>query len=171
MHLRHSWYFIKSRGQHCIARHVAIEIMLALKIRGVYVCGCVWMYICVFGCRCIYTCCLDIALVICHHVTFSSLQVKSQYTSGKASRSFTSTTFTPVTTNECEYVQVEKNPKKKGYVRLHTTHGDLNLELHCDITPRTCENFLTLCERGYYDGVIFHRNIRYWPKLVFHQMT
>ncbi|KAH7307443.1 hypothetical protein KP509_22G058800 [Ceratopteris richardii] len=86
--------------------------------------------------------------------------VKSQYTSGKASRSFTSTVFDPVTVNDFEYVPAEKNPKKKGYVRLHTTHGDLNLELHCDITPRTCENFLTLCERGYYNGVIFHRNIR-----------
>eukprot|EP00250_Pteridium_aquilinum_P017050 c23429_g1_i3 orf=719-1915(+) len=86
--------------------------------------------------------------------------VRSQYTSGKASRSFTSTIFDPVTTNDYEYVQVERNPKKKGYVRFHTTHGDLNLELHCDLTPRTCENFLTLCEKGYYNGVIFHRNIR-----------
>ncbi|XP_052205283.1 peptidyl-prolyl cis-trans isomerase CYP65 isoform X2 [Diospyros lotus] len=25
---------------------------------------------------------------------------------------------------------------------------------------RTCENFITLCERGYYNGVAFHRNIR-----------
>ncbi|KAJ0982133.1 hypothetical protein J5N97_010388 [Dioscorea zingiberensis] len=86
--------------------------------------------------------------------------VKSRYTTGAASRSFTSTAYDPVTTNEFEYVKVEKNPKKKGYVQLHTTHGDLNLELHCDITPRTCENFITLCERGYYDGVAFHRSIR-----------
>ncbi|KAL2348309.1 hypothetical protein Fmac_002309 [Flemingia macrophylla] len=62
--------------------------------------------------------------------------------------------------NDFEYVKVEKNPKKKGYVQLHTTHGDLNIELHCDITPRACENFITLCERGYYNGVAFHRNIR-----------
>lgn len=86
--------------------------------------------------------------------------VKSQYTTGAASRSFTSTSYDPVTTNEYEYIKVEKNPKKKGYVQLHTTHGDLNIELHCDITPRTCENFVTLCERGYYNGTIFHRNIR-----------
>lgn len=66
-----------------------------------------------------------------------------------------------MTKNEYEYVKVEKNPKKKGYVQLHTTHGDLNIELHCDITPRACENFITLCERGYYNGVAFHRNIRY----------
>jgi peptidyl-prolyl cis-trans isomerase-like protein 2 len=89
------------------------------------------------------------------------LQVKSRFTTGAASRSFTSTSFDPVTENEFEYINVEKNPKKKGYVQLHTTHGDLNIELHCDITPRACENFITLCERGYYNGVTFHRNIRY----------
>ncbi|XXG56876.1 hypothetical protein AAC387_Pa03g4183 [Persea americana] len=86
--------------------------------------------------------------------------VKSRFTSGAASRSFTSTSYDPVTKNEFEYIKVEKNPKKKGYVQLHTTHGDLNIELHCDITPRTCENFITLCERGYYNGVAFHRSIR-----------
>ncbi|KAL5819792.1 hypothetical protein ACOSQ4_023634 [Xanthoceras sorbifolium] len=86
--------------------------------------------------------------------------VKSQFTTGAASRSFTSTSYDPVTKNDYEYIKVEKNPKKKGYVQLHTTHGDLNIELHCDITPRTCENFLALCERGYYNGVAFHRNIR-----------
>ncbi|KAL5706782.1 peptidylprolyl isomerase [Ranunculus cassubicifolius] len=86
--------------------------------------------------------------------------VKSQYTTGAASRSFTSTSYDPVTKNEFEYVKVEKNPKKKGYIQMHTTHGDLNIELHCDIAPRTCENFLTLCERGYYNGTVFHRSIR-----------
>ncbi|XP_022950777.1 peptidyl-prolyl cis-trans isomerase CYP65-like isoform X1 [Cucurbita moschata] len=86
--------------------------------------------------------------------------VKSRYTTGATSRSFTSTAYDPVTKNEHEYIKVEKNPKKKGYVQLHTTHGDLNIELHCDITPRACENFITLCENGYYNGVAFHRSIR-----------
>eukprot|EP00246_Nothoceros_aenigmaticus_P009113 TRINITY_DN24435_c0_g1_i1.p1 TRINITY_DN24435_c0_g1~~TRINITY_DN24435_c0_g1_i1.p1 ORF type:complete len:596 (+),score=117.61 TRINITY_DN24435_c0_g1_i1:149-1936(+) len=86
--------------------------------------------------------------------------VKSRFTTGAASRSFTSTSYDPVTANEFEYVKAERNPTKKGYVRLHCSHGDLNLELHCDITPRTCENFLTLCERGYYNGLVFHRSIR-----------
>ncbi|KAL6222694.1 hypothetical protein ACLB2K_006085 [Fragaria x ananassa] len=86
--------------------------------------------------------------------------IKSKYTTGAASRSFTSTAFDPVTVNEFEYVKVEKNPKKKGYVQLHTTHGDLNIELHCDITPRACENFITLCEHGYFNGVACHRSIR-----------
>ncbi|CAI9758484.1 unnamed protein product [Fraxinus pennsylvanica] len=86
--------------------------------------------------------------------------VKSRFTTGAASGSFTSTSFDPVTKHEYEYTMVEKNPKKKGYIRLQMTHGDLNIELHCDITPRTCENFITLCECGYYNGVAFHRNIR-----------
>jgi peptidyl-prolyl cis-trans isomerase-like protein 2 len=54
------------------------------------------------------------------------------------------------------------NPKKgeKGYVSLDIQQfGSLNLELHCDIAPRTCENFLHLCEKGFYDGVKFHRNV------------
>jgi cyclophilin family peptidyl-prolyl cis-trans isomerase len=46
---------------------------------------------------------------------------------------------------------------KKGYVQLQTSHGNLNFELHCDIAMRVCWNFITLCERGYYDGVPFHR--------------
>jgi peptidyl-prolyl cis-trans isomerase-like protein 2 len=45
-------------------------------------------------------------------------------------------------------------------VRLHTTLGDLNLELHCELAPRTCENFIALCGMGYYDDTIFHRCIR-----------
>ncbi|WJZ91847.1 hypothetical protein VitviT2T_010888 [Vitis vinifera] len=93
--------------------------------------------------------------------------VKSRFTTGAASRSFTSTSYDPVTKNEFEYIKVEKNPTKKGYVQLHTTHGDLNIELHCDITPRACENFITLCERGYYNGIAFHRNIRNFMIQVF----
>ena len=38
--------------------------------------------------------------------------------------------------------------------------GDLNLELHCDMAPRTCENFLVLSESGYYQDTIFHRCIK-----------
>jgi cyclophilin family peptidyl-prolyl cis-trans isomerase len=54
----------------------------------------------------------------------------------------------------------DRNPSKKAYLRLHTSLGDLNLELHADIAPRTCENFLALAEMGYYDGTVFHRSIR-----------
>lgn len=47
-----------------------------------------------------------------------------------------------------------------GYVRLLTNFGALNLELHCDLVPKTCENFIKHCQNGYYDGTKFHRSIR-----------
>lgn len=50
--------------------------------------------------------------------------------------------------------------KKKGYVQLTTSHGNINLELFCDVIPKTCENFIGLCAKGYYNGTIFHRSIR-----------
>ena len=40
-----------------------------------------------------------------------------------------------------------------------TNLGNLNLMLDCDYVPKTCYNFLTHCENGYYNNTIFHRNI------------
>lgn len=50
--------------------------------------------------------------------------------------------------------------KKKGYVRFVTNFGTLNLELFCDIVPKTCENFIKHCQTGYYDNTKFNRSIR-----------
>lgn len=47
-----------------------------------------------------------------------------------------------------------------GYIRLFTNFGALNLELFCDLVPKTCENFIKHCQNGYYDGTKFHRSIR-----------
>lgn len=45
-------------------------------------------------------------------------------------------------------------------VTLHTTLGDLKLELYCETAPRTAFNFLSLAALGTYDGTLFHRNIK-----------
>ncbi|GJQ82046.1 hypothetical protein Trydic_g6922 [Trypoxylus dichotomus] len=45
-------------------------------------------------------------------------------------------------------------------VTLHTDVGILKLELFCEACPKTCENFLALCASDYYNGCIFHRNIK-----------
>ncbi|XP_019520976.1 PREDICTED: peptidyl-prolyl cis-trans isomerase-like 2 isoform X1 [Hipposideros armiger] len=88
----------------------------------------------------------------------------AHYSTGKVSASFTSTAMVPETTHEAAAIDEDvlryQFVKKKGYVRLHTSRGDLNLELHCDMTPKTCENFIKLCKKQYYDGTIFHRSIR-----------
>ena len=31
---------------------------------------------------------------------------------------------------------------------------------NCEFVPKTCENFMKLCKKGYYDETIFHRSIR-----------
>ena len=45
-------------------------------------------------------------------------------------------------------------------VTLHTTLGDLKVEIFCDTAPRTSFNFLALCASGYYNNTTFHRNMR-----------
>ncbi|CCI49393.1 unnamed protein product [Albugo candida] len=45
-------------------------------------------------------------------------------------------------------------------VTLHTTHGDLKIEVYCDTAPNTATNFLALCASGAYDNTLFHRNMK-----------
>ncbi len=42
---------------------------------------------------------------------------------------------------------------------IKTNMGTIELELFADKTPKTVENFVGLSEKGYYNGVIFHRVI------------
>mmetsp|Transcript_67208 Transcript_67208/g.133185 ORF Transcript_67208/g.133185 Transcript_67208/m.133185 type:complete len:573 (-) Transcript_67208:221-1939(-) len=91
-------------------------------------------------------------------------------TTGKAAASLTSTAVPVQTINEIAPLSEEESArqryafvrklKTKGYVQLTTSLGTINIELHVDICPRTCENFLLLLERNYYDGTVFHRVIR-----------
>ncbi|XP_048763260.1 peptidyl-prolyl cis-trans isomerase-like 3 [Ostrea edulis] len=45
-------------------------------------------------------------------------------------------------------------------VTLHTDYGDIKIELFCEQCPKSCENFLALCASDYYNGCVFHRNIK-----------
>jgi peptidyl-prolyl cis-trans isomerase A (cyclophilin A)/peptidyl-prolyl cis-trans isomerase B (cyclophilin B) len=47
------------------------------------------------------------------------------------------------------------NPK----VLLHTSMGDITLELYPDKAPKTVENFLQYVNEGFYNGTVFHRVI------------
>ena len=42
---------------------------------------------------------------------------------------------------------------------METTQGPINLELFADATPMTVANFVNLAQRGFYDGLSFHRVI------------
>jgi cyclophilin family peptidyl-prolyl cis-trans isomerase len=43
---------------------------------------------------------------------------------------------------------------------VQTNHGTIRFELLEEDAPKTTENFITLAERGYYNGIIFHRVIK-----------
>lgn len=43
---------------------------------------------------------------------------------------------------------------------MKTNQGTIELKLFPKIAPKTCENFIRLAEKGYYDGIIFHRVIK-----------
>ncbi|THX84702.1 peptidyl-prolyl cis-trans isomeras-like protein-like 2 [Aureobasidium pullulans] len=90
----------------------------------------------------------------------------AQYTTGKAAASFTSTGISVHTGNERallsdkDYMLKPKRIKHKGYARLQTNHGEINVELHTDLAPKAVWNFVRLAQKGYYKNIPFHRNIR-----------
>ncbi|XEU98444.1 hypothetical protein FSHL1_003731 [Fusarium sambucinum] len=48
-------------------------------------------------------------------------------------------------------------PQPTASVIIHTTRGELSVELFAKQAPLTCRNFLQLALDGYYDNTIFHR--------------
>ncbi|KAK3380343.1 hypothetical protein B0T24DRAFT_647605 [Lasiosphaeria ovina] len=88
------------------------------------------------------------------------------YTTGRAAASFTSTGLTPETSGERavltdeEWMLKPKRVKFKGYARVETNLGDLNVELHTETAPKAVWNFVRLAQKGYYRGMAFHRNIK-----------
>ncbi len=90
----------------------------------------------------------------------------SHHTTGLAAASFTSTGVTPHTSatlsllTDEEYLLKPRRIKAPGYAVIHTTLGPLNLSLHPLHAPKAVWNFVKLAQKGYYNDVIFHRNIR-----------
>ncbi|CAF0874964.1 unnamed protein product [Didymodactylos carnosus] len=89
------------------------------------------------------------------------------YSTGRLAASFTSTIMEPVTHMEAakldeddiRWARMAKS-KKKGYVRMVTNMGQINIELFCDQCPQTCENFIKHCANKYYVGSKFFRSIK-----------
>jgi peptidyl-prolyl cis-trans isomerase B (cyclophilin B) len=54
-----------------------------------------------------------------------------------------------------EYLFATKQPLP--VVRMETAKGPITLELFEDDAPNTVANFISLAERGFYDGLTFHR--------------
>ncbi|MCF7845389.1 MAG: peptidylprolyl isomerase [Candidatus Pacebacteria bacterium] len=61
---------------------------------------------------------------------------------------------------EEESAVINNNDKNMNYeITLKTNKGDIKFETYSEDAPRTVENFVKLAEKGFYDGVIFHRVI------------
>lgn len=56
--------------------------------------------------------------------------------------------------------QGETMAKQPPIIVMETTQGTIEIALKPDIAPKACENILKLAEKGYYDGVTFHRIIK-----------
>lgn len=66
------------------------------------------------------------------------------------------------TEDELQYMTMNSKEAVKygNKAVIHTTYGDIEIELYPRKTPKTNENFCGLARKGYYDKVIFHRVIR-----------
>jgi len=53
----------------------------------------------------------------------------------------------------------EVKAMEKDTVVLETNQGNIEIKLMPEIAPKACENFIGLVEKGYYNGIIFHRVI------------
>ena len=54
-----------------------------------------------------------------------------------------------------------KMETKNPVVTIEMEHGKkIQVELYPEIAPNTVSNFISLVQKGFYDGLIFHRVIR-----------
>jgi peptidyl-prolyl cis-trans isomerase-like protein 2 len=99
----------------------------------------------------------------------SSSTTTSKFSNGAVAGGFTSSSMAPTTMNvgsstTLDALQVRwrrlKKMKQDGIVHLHTSHGTLVFRLFFSAAPAACDNFVQLCEQGYYDNVSFHRLIK-----------
>ncbi len=54
----------------------------------------------------------------------------------------------------------QSTERTRPVVVLETNQGDIEIQLFNDVAPKTCENFVGLIKKNYYDGLIFHRVIK-----------
>jgi len=69
-------------------------------------------------------------------------------------------------TGPCQTLLAQQNapaiPVKYPQAVIHTSMGDIGLELYEDKSPGSVANFIRYANDGFYDGTIFHRVISYF---------
>jgi peptidyl-prolyl cis-trans isomerase A (cyclophilin A) len=54
---------------------------------------------------------------------------------------------------------MKENEMANRIAKVQTNHGTFSIELFEERAPRTTKNFIDLADKGFYDGVVFHRVI------------
>ncbi|MFO8174907.1 MAG: peptidylprolyl isomerase [Longimicrobiales bacterium] len=57
------------------------------------------------------------------------------------------------------FSRIQENGMANRTAHVQTNMGSFSIELFEDKAPKTTKNFIDLAEKGFYDGVIFHRVI------------
>lgn len=85
------------------------------------------------------------------------------YYAVSTSAAFTSNSLDPIVkgvlVKKVDEEYIFRNVKGSAYVQISTNLGNLNFELHCEAAPKTCYNFIKLCNSKYYHNTKFHRLI------------
>lgn len=55
--------------------------------------------------------------------------------------------------------ETQKGKEDIVKIKIETTLGDIYAELYAEKAPKTVANFVKLAQKGFYDGIIFHRVI------------
>ncbi len=55
---------------------------------------------------------------------------------------------------------IKNNPIKNHMITIETNYGKIVFEAYDKESPKAAENFVKLAEKGFYDGLIFHRVIK-----------
>jgi peptidylprolyl isomerase len=53
-----------------------------------------------------------------------------------------------------------KDYERDKVVVIETNQGTIEVQLYTQVAPKACENFIGLAEKGYYNGLLFHRVIK-----------
>lgn len=61
--------------------------------------------------------------------------------------------------NMSNYPQLDLANQTGTKVTIETNHGNITIQLFDQLTPKTVKNFVELAQKGYYNGVTFHRVI------------
>ena len=79
--------------------------------------------------------------------------------SGKIESKDQKTNTDQVATQEVKKEKFKLGENEMAVAVINTNMGKIEIELYADKTPKTVENFVEHANKGYYNGIIFHRVI------------